>query len=277
MIDGLDVYAIGMEELVSFLRRLYESRKNFAGSNLKIFCTSRPEQPILDIWSGLPKAILRPDPKDLIAFIHSSVESLPDRFDNRMRRQLSVSLQGRAGQTFLWLSIMVREVRYLQIPTLSKIKEIIDSSPRDLDDLYDNLISNTLKTDSKLILVWAIYANRPLTPAELSDAVAIDLQKEYKYYKELEENRPHLTPASVHASLGTLIDVIDNKVYLIHQSLKDFFRRMDPLTGQPFLNHRVPRLVLAKSCMTYLALEDFSEIPPEQTSNVRCLLLKKRV
>ena len=97
VIDGLDVYVTGMQKLVSFLKRLFESRKSSAGTCLKIFCTSRPEQPILDIWDRLPHAVLRSDHKDLNTFIQSSVDSLPERFDDRMRRQLSISLQNRAG------------------------------------------------------------------------------------------------------------------------------------------------------------------------------------
>ena len=172
---------------------------------------------------------------------------------------------------------MIKEVKPLQMPTLSRIKQIVDSSPQDLDDLYYSLISNALKTDSLFLLIWAVYAQRSLTLAELSDAVAMDFHKEYKYYKEVEESRPHLTPASIHASLGTLIDVIDDKVYLIHQSLKDFFRRRNPLGGHPLLNSRVPRLILAEFCMSYLALKDFDDISVEATFSVRHSLLWQRI
>ena len=266
VIDGLDVYLNGMENLVSLLKKLYESCKQAKGLCLKLFCTSRPEQSILDLWDPHPKVILRPDRKDLTAFIQSSVQSLPDRFDNRMRLQLLISLQERTGQTFLWISIIVKEIRRLRMPTIGKIKETIDRSPQGLDDLYRGLVADILQSDSRLVLVWVVYANRPLTLAELSDAVAVDPHKKYEYYKDIEEYRPALTTDSVHSGLGTLVDVLHDTVHVIHQSLRDFFLRVEPLRSYPFLGDKLPRLLLAETCMIYLALEDFNKILPVRKS-----------
>ena len=111
VIDGLDVYSTGMDDLTGFLKSMYASCSQPSGPVLKIFCTSRPEPSILDAWDNLPIVDFRPDPKDLTTFIRSSTKSLPDRFDAGMRAQISSSLHDRAGRTFLWISIMIREVQ----------------------------------------------------------------------------------------------------------------------------------------------------------------------
>ena len=51
VINGLDVYKTGMHELIKCLKNMYEVRQRMAKSRsgLKIFCTSRPEQSILNI------------------------------------------------------------------------------------------------------------------------------------------------------------------------------------------------------------------------------------
>ena len=176
-----------------------------------------------------------------------------------MKNEILYGLHSRTGRTFLWIDIVVRELRRLGTPTMNEIKRIIYGSSQDLDKVYKDLVSKA-SDESDLnghILVWAVYASKPLDLSELSDAVSIDPRKEYEYYQDLEEDRPQLTPDSIRWSLGTLLDVIDDTVYLIHQSLKDFFERVDPLKGNPFLKNRIPRLFLAESCMIFLALKDF--------------------
>ena len=77
----------------------------------------------------------------------------------------------------------------------------------------------------------------------------------------MDEDRSHLTPNSIRLSMGTLLDVIQDKVYPIHQSLKDFFQRFQPWPNNLFLEDEIPRLLIAKSCIIYLGLEDFNVKP----------------
>ena len=57
-----------------------------------------------------------------------------------------------------------------------------------------------------------------------------------------------------HNVFGTLFDIAEDKVYYIHQSLKDYFKRENPLNK--FFNYK-PRLVLVYNSIVYLSLEDF--------------------
>ena len=258
--DGLDVYTAGMHDLIDFLRSVFGSVGSQTGPVLKLFCTSRPEKDILYHWGDLWRVVLRPDAEDLRIFIQSCANSLPDnRFDIAMKQQILSSLQARAGQTFLWISIMVKEILRMGMPTRDDIKSVIEGSSQDLDELYHGLISKASQSKlNVLILAWTAYAHRPLSLWELSDAISIHLHKEYQNYQDLDETRPHVTPSAIQLNVGTLVDVIEDKVFLIHQSVKDYLDRCNPFQDVPILCGRHPRLLLAKTCMVYLALEDFN-------------------
>ena len=261
VVDGLDVYTNGMHDLIDFLKSVFGSIGQRIRPVLKLFCTSRPDKVILDHWGDLWRVVLRPDAEDLRIFIRSCANSLPSsRFDTTMKQLISSSLEARAGQTFLWISIIVKEILRMGMPTRGDIKSVIEGNSQDLDELYHGLVTKALQFQCNvLILIWTIYAHRPMSLSELSDAISIHPHKEYKCYQDLDETRPHVTSSAIQLNLGTLLDVIDDKVYLIHQSVKDYFDRKRPLKDVSILYNKPPRLLLAETCMVFLALEDFNE------------------
>lgn len=258
VIDGLDVYKDGMDELIVQLTKIF-SPSSRQSTKLKLFCTSRPNKFILDQWGQSPSRILRCDPDDLDIFIRSRISSLESEFDESMRTFLMDSLCERAGTTFLWLDVVIRKIRMIEFPTLIKITEAIEGSPEELETFYGHLVSEARdkSEENARILAWVVYARHPLDLKALGDAIAINSQRRYRSYKEYSREIPKLTPRSVRRNLGTLLDVIEDTVYLIHQSVKDFFQEKDPL--QSSFDGVLPRMVLANCCMTYLGLEEFGQ------------------
>ncbi|QVM13334.1 hypothetical protein D8B26_007942 [Coccidioides posadasii str. Silveira] len=257
VIDGLDVYKDEMDELITKLIEDFNPESTAETSVvLKLFCTSRPERHILDLWKRATHRILRCHPHDLNLFINSRLEGLEEKFNDDMKQTIKTQLSQGANDTFLWLEVVLRRIRAIKLPSLKRITETIKNSPQDLDELYQVIIGRVLEEDidSARFLAWVVYAKYPLDLETLADAVAIDPRKKYKTYTDCLQDRPHLTPDEVHKDFGMLVDVIGGKIFLIHQSVKDYFESHNPL--QPLIGIH-PRLALTHITMAYLSLDEF--------------------
>nr|KMM72211.1 hypothetical protein CPAG_08509 [Coccidioides posadasii RMSCC 3488] len=257
VIDGLDVYKDEMDELITKLIEDFNPESTAETSVvLKLFCTSRPERHILDLWKRATHRILRCHPHDLNLFINSRLEGLEEKFNDDMKQTIKTQLSQGANDTFLWLEVVLRRIRAIKLPSLKRITETIKNSPQDLDELYQVIIGRLLEEDidSARFLAWVVYAKYPLDLETLADAVAIDPRKKYKTYTDCLQDRPHLTPDEVHKDFGMLVDVIGGKIFLIHQSVKDYFESHNPL--QPLIGIH-PRLALTHITMAYLSLDEF--------------------
>ncbi|RYP53591.1 hypothetical protein DL768_001455 [Monosporascus sp. mg162] len=125
-----------------------------------------------------------------------------------------------------------------------------DEASRNAKSILRALIVQLCENQQRLFL----YAKRPLRCNELADAVALSPTDRAMSYDECSKYRPSVTPDEIRRSLGTLLDVVDSTVYLIHQSVKDFFEKENPLRDA--FGPIVPRLVPAYASMAYLHFDD---------------------
>lgn len=167
-------------------------------------------------------------------------------------------LRKKAEKTFLWLDVVVRGLKVLDLPSNTEIEKIITEAPTRLLDLYRLRVNEISKNPKNYrMLVWVVYAREPLDLRALADAVAFGSSDNITRYADCNNSKPHLTADGLRNSLGTLLDVLNERVYLIHQSLKDYFETSKALW--PNLDARLePRVDIAKIYIRYLALEDFT-------------------
>ena len=255
VIDGLDVYQEGMTELIIQLIENFNLGIRAKGLVLKLLYTTRSQRSIMDLWEPSTCKILRCSQHDLEIFIESWIRSLRKRFKNDMRQVIKKQLYAQAENTFLWLEVVIRRIELIDIPTNRKIENAIKNSPKDLDELYSVLVRNLIQKDgdNARLLVWVVYARRPLDLKALEDAMAINPAEKYTNYEQCDQDKPCLIPEEFLKIFGTLLDIAEDKVYCIHQSFKYYIERQKPL--QDVLPE--PRLVLAHVSMAYLSLEDF--------------------
>lgn len=167
-------------------------------------------------------------------------------------------LRKKAEKTFLWLDVVVRGLKVLDLPSNTEIEKIITEAPTRLLDLYRLRVNEISKNPKNCrMLVWVVYAREPLDLRALADAVAFGSSDNITRYADCNNSKPHLTADGLRNSLGTLLDVLNERVYLIHQSLKDYFETSKALW--PNLDAGLePRVDIAKIYIRYLALEDFT-------------------
>lgn len=261
VIDGLDVYGECMVELVQKLLSLFRSSDSGAPRLMKLLCTSRPEPGILKTWEGFLERQLRPNENDLRTYIDNRTAGLRN-FSESMREAARSALMKdfedsqdskNSGPTFLWTSVAIRKLEQMRYPTVADVKAEVENSSRDLDDLFENLIITASERArvNAVILAWIIYAQQPLSLDELQEATAIDPSRDYVSYDQLDDTRPMLSWSSVRQELGVLIDNIEGKLFVIHQSVHDFVKKAKLLDR--WISPE-PRLFLGDCCMQYLLL-----------------------
>ncbi|KAF6806523.1 pfs domain-containing protein [Colletotrichum musicola] len=228
VIDGLDVYEDPeMIDLVDGLRKIWKSHTN-SKTNASIFCTSRPMRQLLDAWDPSEYCKLRCNRTDITTFIEQRVLRLGPAFSDGLKSSIKTQLLSRSEQSFLWLDVVIRRIQDLELPTPAEVNQEIESSSHDLYDLYRYLIQRAATRSRRLvqILVMVVYAKRPLRCDELEHAAATDVSpvSDKQTYQDFVQGVAHLNDRNVTQTLGTLLDVVDGWVLVIHQSLKDFIR-----------------------------------------------------
>lgn len=264
VIDGLDVYQIRMKDLTAALTKAFEHNNVVTSIVRKLFCTSRPTQEILTEWKSLPSRLLRSTSGDYQIFIQSRANSLPEQFTKEMRDILVDRLKQQQNQNFLWMSVIVRKVEAIPWPTNRRVREEIEKSPTELDKLYHGLVSKALESDptNARILSWVMYTRWPLSLEELEEAISIDLSERFSQHTQLSETRVCITAKSLRVNLGNFLDIDENKVHVIHQFVKDYFERHQPLSKftHSLYELRSPNVYIARICINYLAMDDFRKI-----------------
>ncbi len=128
-----------------------------------------------------------------------------------------------------------------------------------------------------VILAWITYAKIPLSLHQLEVAIAVGKKRERNVttWKDCQNERFPLDNDWIRGNLGTLVDVIDDTPFLIHETLRDFLRDNSLWkTSEVLADFERPELLLADVCMTYLAFNEFSwdEFSRDDTPRVRRIM-----
>jgi hypothetical protein len=194
---------------------------------------------------------------DLRIYVQRRLQDIPEEdFSTELKQSAIQQLLQRAGRTFLWVSIIIRQLERLQYFSIDEVERTITNAPEELVDLFRKIVEKLLENEiTAKILTWVVYAKRPLRLSELEAAIALDLKNSYKNKQDTTRSHVRLNAKIISRTAGTLLEVNDDHVvYLIHQSVSDFFRQQKP---PAFCDGKSPNLYVAKICATYLSFENF--------------------
>ncbi|CCD50983.1 hypothetical protein BofuT4_P022510.1 [Botrytis cinerea T4] len=259
IIDGLDVYGTEMKSLLEYLNEHLKTIR-IGEPFLKLLCTSRPEEFVVDIAFS-PSKTLCASEEDLTTFIKSELRSFRTKFTDDMKGYILKAAKEKAGTTFLWISILLREIQGLRLPSRKDVEKKMKQLPLEINDLYKSLLQKVLGSPKDIaILTWITYAARPLSFKELEVALAIGMTENATSWKNCKEEKIVLNAEVIQTSLGSLIDVIGPNPFLIHQTLRDFLKSSGILEKAEILNQfERPGMLLANTCISYLNFDDIAE------------------
>ncbi|KAL8649791.1 MAG: hypothetical protein Q9226_005427 [Calogaya cf. arnoldii] len=242
---------------------------------IKFIVTSRP-------LSGrqYTTRIVRIDPsqsqveQDLRLVIRTRVEDIFQRIRCKpdVKEYLENALYSKADRTFLWVTLVLHHLEKSFLASRKDFKRIIDELPQTLLATYDKFLGDVPTQYQPLagqLLRFLIASSRPLTLDEMRIVVAI--RGNHRNLVDVEDEMQLNIQETLEGVLGPLVRIWDRRIYLVHQSLKEYLQTLpnkpkSALASTYSIDQPRANLLLAESCVSYLMLEDFDRdlFPPDQ-------------
>jgi hypothetical protein len=282
LIDALDeCETSSRKELLDMLGDLVGSSK------AKIFITGRPESDI-EATAGFIGQSLKLDSAkvndDLSKFIDIRIDELKVKkptFPVKLIEDIRTALRDKAGGTFLWASLVLKDISSSKTSSAARSK--LNILPSDLSDIYKRILENIEhQTDhALLVLQWVVASRRPMTVCELATVQALAA-------RDREDN--HVPHADIieeykdgYKACGPLLyhDRRTDSVNLIHQSAKDYLLRKGCLPTRYHISQEKASLDILKTCWTYLSMQEFQQgtiiVERSETNVLELCHLRRRV
>lgn len=266
IIDAID--ECGEEIQVSITKQIVRLLGSKDEAPVKFFVTSRPNTPATYFLkkSGALHINLNLEEKqgaineDIRLVVRQRLDALVERgkCDPNTRDRLHALLMEKADRTFLWVSMVLSLLEMRRLLTQRDLQGLVKKLPSSLQTLYEHLLRSIPPEDADLagrLLRIIVAAARPLSEAEIQTVLARDEQGDTDDLSRVQPMYPTLE--SIQVLLGPLVRVLDSRITLIHQSLKDYLLELGTTKSHPlahifgidlFQDH----LTMARSCITYL-------------------------
>lgn len=246
---------------------------------IKFLVTSRPL-----LVRGYTTNLLQLDPsedyveQDLRLVIRTKIDGIVrrTRCKHDVRIYLENALYSKADRTFLWVTLVLHLLEKSFLATQKDFKRIIDSLPRTLTETYEHFLHG-IPLDSqplaRTLLHFLVGSSRPLTLEEMRIIEAI--KSHHHTLADIDEEAQPNIQETIEGVLGPLIRIWDSRIYLVHQSLKEFLTTLSTKTENPLsvlygVDPCKASLLLGEACVKYLLLDDFRKdlFAMEQASTI---------
>ncbi|PMD46365.1 hypothetical protein L207DRAFT_507281 [Hyaloscypha variabilis F] len=235
---------------------------------IKFLFTSRPL-----FVRGYTTNLLQLDPskdyveQDLGLVIRTKVDGIVRRNQCKpdVKPYLETALYSKADRTFLWVTLVLHLLEESLRATRKDFKLIIDALPETLTETYQQFLYGIPKKSQQFarkLLHFLVGSSRPLALKEMRVLEAIN--HDHHTLAALEEDAQPYIQGVIEGVLGPLIRIWDSRIYLVHQSLKEYLITLsteieNPLSGLYGVDPCNASLCLAEACVRYLLLDDFKQ------------------
>jgi hypothetical protein len=148
-------------------------------------------------------------------------------------------------------------------PPVQPKPDIPDTEPDNTDpEVLQSLLEKWAEEEQTMfILAWLHMAKTALDIRALGTAVALFTKPECSTQEELNENRPKLSEESLTETMDAVIKIVGGIVSFKNDTVKDYFAANPPLRAPGFWDNKSMEFAIAKACVTYLALDNFGDLP----------------
>ncbi|KAK2595214.1 hypothetical protein QQS21_007067 [Conoideocrella luteorostrata] len=257
-------------------------------TNLKFLITSRPYDDIKRGFQplkipGLPVIHLRGESsaetlnisREIDVYIEHKVSSIQRNLHLTAREQelLFQGLRSVPNQTYLWVYLTLEWIENEISHKISEaeIRRLTHSLPQTVEEAYEKILAKSRNPEeAKTLLHIVVAAAWPLTLAEIDLALAI--RQNHTSHEVRPENRIY---EYIRGLCGLFITVTDSKVYLLHQTAREFLtpkHDSDPpsheaeasssrLKWKSSLHPQESNRILCQICILYLLFPEFETKP----------------
>ncbi|OCL00607.1 ankyrin, partial [Cenococcum geophilum 1.58] len=276
ILDALDeCEESGRYDIIKALSAFYKKANNTEGnpSKFKFLATSRPyldiERRFTELTHDMPSVHLQGEKEsraiseEINLVIHFEAHKkigLELKLNDSERSFLERKLSSMPHRTYLWLKLILEVIRSRTSVTQKGIQQIVSNLPTTVETAYEAILEKSSdKMLARKLLCIVVAAVRPLTLNEMNIALAIE--DHHRSSKDLDLEDEIRFEGTVRHLCGLFISVIDQKVYLIHQTAKEFLlAKTEAYSGvwKYSIEPAVSELIVAKTCITYLLFAEFS-------------------
>ncbi|KAM0317008.1 hypothetical protein ACHAO8_002814 [Botrytis cinerea] len=274
IVDALDECESENNSRKSFIKRMH--RLLFSPKcHMRFVVTSRPYAQIEGIFTGLhhdfpviriagemeSKIISR----EINLVINHEVEQLD--LDDDVKSHIITRLRGMEHRTYLWLHLIMDVIRK-RIESSGesrKIDKSLQSLPKTVEKIYEEILDKSpYRSETEKLLHIIVGAERPLSTDEINVAMNIKICYDgTQSFDDIHLEKSHRYPRMLRNLCGLFIQFVDSKVYLIHQTAKEFLVATESGLKSPgkwryCLEPQESHKILAQICISYLYLSDFS-------------------
>lgn len=268
-----------LEQLIEFYS--VSGLQKYPNIKLKILITSRPYHDIGTRFARLEGAatFLQLDGEDYYDEISQEIDLVIDYQVPVVASSLNKDSQGKIAQhlrtmdhrTYLWLHLMldVIEDKIVGYGTEAALKAIISQLPGSINEAYEQILNQSKEPYiARKILLIVLAAKRALTVSEMNVALALTSQETCSSLKSLDRSPDDAFRMRVKQLCGLFVSIYDHKVYLIHQTARDFLLCQDDVTSMGWRSSM--RLgeghgMIFRICVVFLGLSEFEDPPYEDT------------
>ena len=276
ILDALDeCEESGRYDIIKALSTFYKKANNTEGnpSRFKFLATSRPyldiERRFTELTHDMPTVRLQGEKeskaisKEINFVIHFEAHrkiGLELKLNDSDRSFLERKLSSMPHRTYLWLKLILEVIRRRTSVTRMRIQEIVSNLPTTVETAYEAILEKSSdKRLARKLLCIVVAAVRPLTLNEMN--IALTIEDHHRSFKDLDLEDEIGFEGTVRHLCGLFISVIDQKVYLIHQTAKEFLLAKPEMCSGVWkysIEPAVSELIIAKTCITYLLFAEFS-------------------
>ncbi|MBE3047284.1 ankyrin repeat domain-containing protein [Candidatus Bathyarchaeota archaeon] len=272
-------------ELFENLRDLYLS--SGSPSKLKFLITSRPydylEAPF-KVFLNDCDAYVRFDgnekskavSEEINLVIDAEISDITGGFTEEHRGWIRDRLRSMEHRTYLWLHLIFNIIKDspCEYGRLDDVRTLLSELPSEVSQAYEKILSRSKdKKQTEALLGIVLAAERPLRLDEVNVALTVALKK--TPFESVASLESHLWPKvnfeSVVKNLcGLFISVYDEKLYLIHQTAREFLVHVNPErqgTWEGRLGMDKAHSTMSLVCIHYLLLPDL-ELPDIESYNL---------
>ncbi|KAF4829521.1 Ankyrin-1 [Colletotrichum siamense] len=282
VLDALDECFSGDRKmLIERLTDFYTHRTSMSTRSitLKFLVTSRPYQDIASGFSRIPPELpsirLAGEEsnaeisREINLVISAAVDKVgrENQLNEHKRNILRRRLLETPNRTYLWLHLMIEELPNLDKSTSIAFQSDINCLPQSVEQAYERILSRHKGQRQKVeaLLHIIVGARRPLNVMELLVAyqMAIGAPSPVKHSKLEFDSAGFKT--HVREMCGLFVFVNDDRIFMIHQTAKEFLLARHGFPDPPYgvwrhsLHAQRSEAVMARLCVQYLLFEDIRD------------------
>ncbi|KAJ6496280.1 ankyrin repeat-containing domain protein [Mycena sanguinolenta] len=249
VVDALDEYP-------EDARNILLHRLSLLGSRVSLMLTSRPHVDIKHAISDLETIEIRAAENDIREYLEAQIRKSPRlsrhvRSAPDIRQALETSIVEGSDGMFLLAKLHIDSL--LTKHTVKAVREALKNMAGNLDGTYTEVVAriNEQTPDDRglawLILSWMTHAKRPLRPAELKEALAVEsgaAELDPENFLDMD------SILSVCAGL-VVIHEEDDIIGLVHYTVEKYLEQLATVQ----FPHASTEITM--TCITYLSFEGF--------------------